>query len=85
MTSKKQEFNRTLTQEFDDRIKNIKRRAEKCDISVAELCRRAGISRATPDRWFLRVPKSIRVVDMFISELNKIESAIQAEEDARKQ
>ncbi|ELN0682984.1 hypothetical protein RY654_003253 [Escherichia coli] len=65
---------RTFCEEFDDRIKNIVNRAEMCGVSVAELCRRAGISRSTPDRWLLRIPKSIVCVDLFLEELEKEEA-----------
>lgn len=67
------EFERTFSQDFDLRIKDIRKRAEDCGISIAELCRRAGVSRSTPDRWFERIPKSIVVVDLFIDELEKVE------------
>lgn len=70
------EFERTFSEDFDLRIKDIRKRADACGISIAELCRRAGVSRSTPDRWFERIPKSIVVVDMFMDELTR-EEAVQ--------
>lgn len=75
------EFERTFSEDFDLRIKDIRKRAEACGISIAELCRRAGVSRSTPDRWFERIPKSIVVVDLFIDELEKVESVQQDRRD----
>lgn len=75
------EFERSFSEDFDLRIKDIRKRADACGISIAELCRRAGVSRSTPDRWFERIPKSIMVVDLFIDELVKVEAAQQERRD----
>ncbi len=75
------QFERTFSEDFDLRIKDIRKRADACGISIAELCRRAGVSRSTPDRWFERIPKSIVVVDLFIDELTKEEEKRQERRD----
>lgn len=75
------EFERTFSEDFDQRIKDIPKRAAACGISIAELCRRAGISRSTPDRWFERVPKPIAIVDQFLAELMKVEEEQQERRD----
>ncbi len=70
---------KTLTQEFQERTADILARARKNDISLNQICRGAGAARATPDRWTLRVPKSITLVDDIEAELTRLEQ-LQAQE-----
>ena len=66
---------KTFEDDFKERLNAIVARGEAVGISVTELCRRTGISRATPDRWCKSAPLSIRLVDKLESEVAAAEAA----------
>lgn len=63
----------TFEGEFKRRINDIKQRAKAAGTSVTALCQETGIARATPDRWVLRAPKTIRLIDELEQALAKVE------------
>lgn len=60
----KQPRQRTYTDEFKDRIAKMDRDAQDAGTNLTEVCREAGVSRATPDRWRRHVPKTIQLVTL---------------------
>lgn len=68
--------------EFYRRVETIKQRAKAAGTNITQLCRNAGISRTTPERWEKRVPKSIGIVDLMFQALLEIEEAKKSEEKA---
>jgi len=58
MTNSKQSF----ADDFKDRIAKIEADAKSIGLNWTSICKEAGLSRATPDRWKKRVPKTIEVV-----------------------
>lgn len=63
----------TFEGEFKRRINGIKQRAKAAGTSMTALCQETGIARATPDRWVLRAPKTIRLIDELEQALAKVE------------
>jgi hypothetical protein len=53
---------KTYTDEFRDRVKKIEADAHELGLNFTVICSKAGISRATPDRWKKRTPKTIALV-----------------------
>lgn len=74
----------TLEEEFNRRVKQLSERAKAAGTNVSELCRIAGISRTTPERWNKRVPKSITIFDSVFQALLDLEKAKEEEEEAFK-
>lgn len=74
----------TLEDEFNRRVKQLSERAKAAGTNVSELCRIAGISRTTPERWNKRVPKSITIFDSIFQALLDLERAKEEEEKAFK-
>jgi Cro/C1-type HTH DNA-binding domain len=64
---------KTFESELRSRLNDIKERAAKAGTSLTSLCEATGISRATPDRWLKRAPKTIRLVDELEAALRKVE------------
>lgn len=54
---------RSFEGEFKRRLSEIIERGSACGLNISQLCREAGVSRATPDRWRTDVPLSVRLVD----------------------
>ena len=52
----------TFTEEFRKRIRSIESEAVACGLNWTTLCKEAGLSRATPDRWKKKTPKTVEVV-----------------------
>jgi hypothetical protein len=48
---------------FRARINKIDRDAQAAGINMTVVCKEAGISRATPDRWRRDLPKTIKIID----------------------
>lgn len=59
---------------FQASLDRIIREAKAAGLSVSALCRRAGISRTTPDRWRQESPETIRL-------LARMEKIVQDEKD----
>lgn len=53
----------------------IKERGQKCGLTLTDICREAGVARATPDRWRKRPPLSVVLVD-------KLDAVVAAAEKA---
>lgn len=67
----------TFTDAFRARIAKIEADAKACGLNWTSLCIQAGISRATPDRWKKKTPKTVEVV-------TKIENIIAAHKASAK-
>lgn len=52
----------TFTDEFRKRITAIEADAKACGLNWTSICKEAGLSRATPDRWKKKTPKTVEVV-----------------------
>ena len=48
---------------FRSRISKIEEDARKVGMNFTTICKEAGISRATPDRWKRGTPRTIEIVD----------------------
>lgn len=49
-------------QVFYKYLDNLERRAHAVGMTLTDLCRDSGVSRATPDRWRKSLPKTIQNV-----------------------
>ena len=67
----------TFTQSFKERIEKIERDAKEVGLNFTSICKEAGISRATPDRWKKKTPKTVEIVTQMeaIVERQKAEAA----------
>lgn len=63
----------TFEAEFKRRVDDIKARATAAGTSITALCQATGIARATPDRWALRTPKTVKLVDELEKALADVE------------
>lgn len=72
----------TFEAEFYRRVELIKERAKEAGTNITQLCRMAGVSRTTPERWEKRVPKSIGILDLMFEALKEVESDRQAQQEA---
>ena len=63
----------TFEAEFKRRVEDIKARATAAGTSITALCQATGIARATPDRWALRTPKTVKLVDELEKALADVE------------
>lgn len=52
----------TFTDDFNDRISKIEADAKACGLNWTSICKEAGLSRATPDRWKKKAPKTIAII-----------------------
>lgn len=71
-----------LEEVFRRRVDMLNERAKKAGTNITQLCRLAGVSRTTPERWNKRVPKSIGIFDLMFEALVSIEKEQNAEEEA---
>lgn len=51
-----------FTEDFRAKISAIEAEAKECGLNWTSICKEAGLSRATPDRWKRKTPKTIEVV-----------------------
>jgi transposase-like protein len=67
----------TFTDEFKKRIEKIESEAKLVGLNFTSICKEAGISRATPDRWKKKTPKTVAIVAQMeaIVERQKAEAA----------
>jgi hypothetical protein len=65
---------------FRDRVTRIEDEAKRIGLNFTSICKEAGISRATPDRWRKESPKTIRLVEA----MEKIIERHRAEYEAKK-
>lgn len=47
---------------FTDSLSDLKSDAKAAGLSLSAVCKQAGVARATPDRWALNPPKTIRTL-----------------------
>lgn len=66
--------NTTFYNQFIAELDEIERRAKNVGSSITDICREAGIARATPDRWRKKAPKSVDLID-------KMRTAVKAAEE----
>ena len=59
----------TFAEELRARISRIETEAKAKGLNWTTICQQAGVSRATPDRWKRKPPKTIEIV-------NRIESIV---------
>ena len=52
----------TFTDEFRKRIERIEADARSINMNLTSICKEAGISRATPDRWKKSTPKTVAII-----------------------
>lgn len=52
----------TFSEDFRARIKKIETDAKAKGLNWTSICTQAGVSRATPDRWKKKPPKTIDIV-----------------------
>lgn len=55
-------MNDNFTDEFKKRVVAIDAKAKKLGVNFTVICQEIGVSRATPDRWRKRTPKTIEIV-----------------------
>lgn len=53
----------TFTKTFRDRLSAIETEAFAMGLNWTTICKDAGISRATPDRWKRSTPATIKLID----------------------
>lgn len=70
--------------EFYRRVEMIKQRAKAAGTNITQLCKAAGVSRTTPERWEKRVPKSIGILDLMLAALLEAEKAKEEQNQAFK-
>lgn len=58
---------------FLKRLDTIEARAKAAGSTITHLCRESGIARATPDRWRVRPPKSVELMDQLEAALVAVE------------
>lgn len=57
-------------QVFKDAMAEIRHEAQLAEMSMADVCRDAGVARASPDRWKV-APKTIKAVAKMQRAINK--------------
>ena len=62
-----------MAREFDVRVREVIERGRAVGMSLSAICAKAKVSRATPDRWLLRPPKTVQTLDA-------MEAAVEAAE-----
>lgn len=53
-----------FTDAFKKRVAEIEAEAHAVGLNFTSICKAAGISRATPDRWKRETPKTIRIITL---------------------
>lgn len=48
---------------FDERLRAIEADATACGLNWTDICREAGVSRATPDRWKKHRPNTVLLIE----------------------
>lgn len=48
---------------FRERITKIDKDAQAAGINMTTVCKEAGVSRATPDRWRRKLPKTVEIIE----------------------
>lgn len=59
---------------FEDRLKAIESEAKEAGLDWTKICREAGVSRATPDRWRKTKPKTVQLIEAIEAVVEKHKS-----------
>lgn len=62
MASKPANKTPTYVDEFKARVAKLETDANAAGTNLTEICREAGVSRATPDRWRKKPPKTVTLI-----------------------
>lgn len=68
-TEEKGEFSALFLKTLD----NIEERAKAVGLTITHVCREAGVSRATPDRWRENVPNTVALLDKMLGVVQRAE------------
>lgn len=68
----------TFGKVFRERLEKIAQDAQAAGINLTVVCKGAGISRATPDRWRRKLPKTIEIIDKMESVVEERRAAVTA-------
>jgi hypothetical protein len=66
----------SYSKEFITNLNDLERRALLAGTNLTAISKEIGISRATPDRWRRRIPKTLKILD-------QIEARVIAKEEGR--
>ena len=67
-----------FTDTFKKRIAEIEAEAHAVGLNFTSICKEAGISRATPDRWKRETPKTIRIITLMEEAIAKRKAELPA-------
>ena len=62
MTTPENPNKENFTEVFKQRFAALEKEAREVGLNLTVICKRAGISRATPDRWKREIPKTIEIL-----------------------
>jgi transposase-like protein len=65
----------TFGEVFRDRLDKVEAAAKAAGINMTVVCKEAGISRATPDRWRRKLPKTAEIIDKMEKVVAKYKAA----------
>ncbi len=68
----------TIKTVFDDRFKAMEDAAKAKGLNLTIVCKKLGISRATPDRWKRETPKTIELLQQMEEFVNKSPAAAES-------
>lgn len=69
---------------FEERLRVIEAEAAACGLNLTDVCRLAGISRATPDRWKREHPNTVRLIERIEAVIEKQKKAMEKAAAAKK-
>ncbi len=65
----------TFTDTFKQRLAAVEANAKAAGLNFTSICKEAGISRATPDRWKKSTPKTVEILTQMEAVLEKHKAA----------
>lgn len=68
----------TFKDAFRRKLEKIEADAREAGINYTVICREAGVSRATPDRWKRKTPKTIDLMDRMQEIVDRHRAAAQS-------
>jgi len=74
---------RTFVDEFKDRVAKIESDAVAVGLNLTVICKEAGISRATPDRWRKKTPKTVLLIKKMEAIIERRREELAKEEAAK--
>lgn len=72
-----QEQETKFSETFLATLNDLEKRAQAAGLTITAVCREAGVSRATPDRWRMQVPNTISLLDKMQAIVVKAETSKQ--------